>query len=495
MAPRLLVFLLALVCALEPAQAQWRRAESPHFIVYSQGPEADLRERTVLLERFDGLLRMATNVSAPPGPNKLTVYLVEGTEDLRIVRPGSSALLAGFYSATPNGIAAFVDRRLRDAENEILFHEYAHHFMMQHAAGAYPVWYVEGFAEYFATTRFHGPRIEVGNASAMRGDWVVNGRWLPMERVLFGSLAGLNAIDVSQFYAQSWLIVHYFFRTEERRAALRRYLAAARDADPRQAFEQATGFSPSELAEELRGYIRRGRISFTTITLANVEAPPSIAVTTLPRTAGDLILYEAALRRNIEGDAQARLVRRIREQAARRPQDPVARRTLAHAEILYGDAAAADPLLDPLIAAAPEDAELMYLKGLRYLMAAERGQDWATNAAAARRWFVRAHRAAPYHYQTLYRYSQSMRREADYFSDQVSEILLLAHELAPQVSEIRLNAAVMQMNRGAFTEAEGLLRPIANDPHDPQLAQTARELLEHARARRRPQPAQEPRAD
>ena len=34
---------------------------------------------------------------------------------------------------------------------KVLFHEYAHYFMYQHSAAAYPFWYSEGFAELFGT--------------------------------------------------------------------------------------------------------------------------------------------------------------------------------------------------------------------------------------------------------------------------------------------------------------------------------------------------------
>ena len=36
----------------------------------------------------------------------------------------------------------------------VLFHEYAHHFMLQYAPAAYPAWYVEGFAEVVSTASF-----------------------------------------------------------------------------------------------------------------------------------------------------------------------------------------------------------------------------------------------------------------------------------------------------------------------------------------------------
>jgi hypothetical protein len=223
-----------------------------------------------------------------------------------------------------------------------------------------------------------------------------------------------------------------------------------------------------------------------------------VTVTTLPAGANDLMLYEAALRIGLSEEKGREYLPLIRAAAARHEGDPFAQRVLAHAELRHGDAAVADRLLDALLAANPNDAELMYFKGMRFLVAAQR-DDWDTNARAARTWFTRAHRADANHYQTLMRYAESMHRERDYVSENSSNILMLAHDLAPQVSSISINAAALLMARGEYAQAAALLRPLAADPHNAGLAQAARQLLQEAlagrppgRTRRQPQPAEAP---
>ena len=49
---------------------------------------------------------------------------------------------------------------------------------------------------------------------------------------------------------------------------------------------------------------------------------------------------------------------------------------------------------------------------------------------------TRAHRVDPNHFQTLYRFAQSLRGEADISSENTSNVLLLAHQLAPQVATV-----------------------------------------------------------
>lgn len=79
-----------------------------------------------------------------------------------------------------------------------------------------------------------------------------------------------------------------------------------------------------------------------------------------------------------------------------------------------------------------------------------------------------------------------MRRERNYVSENSSNILMLAHDLAPQVPAITMNAAALLMVRGEFAQAAALLRPLAADPHNAGLAQSARQLLQDALAGRRP---------
>jgi hypothetical protein len=481
--------LLALVFGAGPARAEWLRAQSPNFIVYSEESEGRLRERITLLENFDRLLRVITTVNDPPAPARLHIYVVSGPEDLRTIHPAPPGIV-GYYVATPYGIAALVDRlagggRDREARDraaeETLLHEYAHHFMRQYRANAYPAWYVEGFAEYFATATFRNRSIDIGNFSPGRAYSIVEGQWLPIDRVLFGTVGGLSREQMSQFYAQSWLLTHYFYSTAERQAALRRYLVAARSGD-RAALEQATGLTAERLSEELRRYIRGGQIRYRRLTLDEAQAGPAITVARLPAAAGDMMLFEAKLRIGLSDEEAPSALERMRAAAARHPGDPLAQRVLAHAEALHGEGAAADRLLDPLIASAPGDAELMYYKGLRHLRAARESDDEGPHGAAARTWFTRAHRADQNHFQTLYRYAEALRGQPGYVSENTENVLLLAHQLAPQVAEVTMNAAIMLINRRKYAEAEALLRPLSVDPHNSGLAEAALQLIERARS-------------
>ncbi len=486
--------LLLLILTAAPAAAEWRRAESPNFVVYGESSEARLRARILLLEEFHRLLVSVTSVNSAAAPNRFTVYIVSGNDDLRRIGDVSSSV-AGFYVASPYGIAAFVDAASEANAQETLFHEYVHHFMWQYAPSAYPPWYVEGFAEYFMTTQFRSNEVHVGLGSASRAWSVLDGQWIPMEQVLFGSRDRRSGMYWQRYYSQAWMIVHYFNSSAALKAKLRGFLAAIRRGDePREAFERETGLTVTTLTQALRAYFGDGRIPYARFTRPAMT-PPAVTVAQLPRSANDLLLYEAALKIGSRSAARTGLIDRVRAAAARHGEDPYARRVLAHAEVMFGDSAAGAQQVERLLQASPNDAELLYLMGLRHLNDAEKGEDPEGNARQAARWFTRAHRANGNHYQTLYRYAQSLRGREGYDSDNMANILALAHELAPQVVEISMSTAAMLIGRRDYDLAERILEPIASNPHNEELAQSAQQLLVRAREARSAQvPAAAPAA-
>jgi hypothetical protein len=482
---RIFVALIALVIAgATPASAEWRRAESPNFVLYGNVSEGNLRARILLLEDFDKLLRTLTSADEPANLNKLHIYITDGPDSLRSIRPLPPGT-AGFYAVSTAGIAAFVDGREEGKGNYILFHEYVHHFMRANSSNTWPTWYSEGFAEYFATVRIGSRRIDIGNFDPGRTGSLEAMEWLPLERVLGHGISGLTREQIQQYYAQAWLLTHYLYSTPERQQLLRRLLAAQRrTADPAAALQMVGGPTLAELTAELRRYFRAGSIQYRQMERASNATPPRVTITTLPASAGDIILVEGALRIGIPEENRQPTLQRVRAAAAHYPGDPLAARVLAHLELLYGDPAAADRLLDPLIQAQPDNGDLLYLKGLRWWAAANSEHPPEGADAQARTWFERARAADDTHFQTLYRLAESRRGDDDYVSTATGALLERAHMLAPQVPEITMNTAIMLISLHRYDDAIRMLRPLALSPHDEGLSRTATQLISQAVAAR-----------
>lgn len=474
--------LCALLSALPSvAAARWHEARSPNFIVYSDGSEAELRQSAALLEEYDRLLRRLTGTSAPPSPAALKVYLVGSAGKLRQIAHLPEGAL-GVYMARVGGTAMFAVRGDRPGlgGEEVLLHEYAHHFMTRYYPAAYPAWYREGFAEYVMTARFFPDRIEVGRFNPGRAITLLRGTWLPADRIFSRGTAGLSSAQLPQFYAESWLIVHYLFAAPERREALSRYLADLhRGVAEATAFQSAFGMDHRAFDTALKRY-RDGSIAFSVLDRDKGQSP-AITVKMLPEAADELLLRQAALNIGIADPAlEAETMTAIRIAATRYPDDPFARRVLARAEIGSGDRAAGVAMIDRLLAEAAPDPELLYYRGLADFFAGRRDEAARTERyAAAKMWFARAVEADPAYYTAIYRLALTTSTLSGQ-SEAVTSQFVTAHDLAPLVGDIAMDAATALAAEQRYAEAEAAILPIATNPHGGNSAR-AQALLDDIR--------------
>jgi Flp pilus assembly protein TadD len=186
---------------------------------------------------------------------------------------------------------------------------------------------------------------------------------------------------------------------------------------------------------------------------------------------------------------------KVRAAAARYPDDAYAKRVLAEAEVTLGDGAKGEKLLAELLATAPGDSELLYLRGMRSLRAAREDEERASaHLRSARGWFAQSHKADENRFQTLIRYAESLSATERFTSENTLNIMLLANQLAPQVSEVAMNTATVLMAHKRYKEAENLLMPLASNAHDPGLAAAAQVMLAQVRGKNGAPDTQKPNA-
>jgi hypothetical protein len=467
----------------------WRRALSAGFVVYSSGSEARLRSVVRDLESLDALLRRFTG--APPQSTpaaRLEVYLFNGRAPFLEAFPNARQDLAGFYQAAADIVAAygiFSDTSGLSSQ-EVLFHEYAHHFLDQHFANTYPIWYAEGFAEFVSTTTFLEDHIVVGRADTDRAATLNNARqtWLTMEQLLTASPWQLNMVDTDKFYAQSWLFTHYIVMTPGARDKFVAYVAALRrGTETMAAFQAAFGMSPTDMQRTLRIYLAN-RPHGLSLTRPAEVAHEEATVTALPPSAGTLLPISTRVRRGVADVDAPALLARVRQLASATPTDRFALMTLARAEATIGDRDRARTLLGPYLQAHADDVEALYLMGLSYSTDAERLQGEARRPllTQARHYFVQAHRLDENNVAVLYRYASTFAEvsmDEATFNNTIN-VLLLAHQLAPQITEIGFYVAQWLMSADRNAEAANILRPIAYDPHGGEAARQALTLLRRA---------------
>ncbi len=487
---RLLAAVAALFLLTAPglAQAKWLKAESARFIVYSDGDEQTLRHYVTRLEDFDTILRASHGLDPDEVPlRKLEIYMVRDIVEMRRVMPQAPDTLGGFYASGMGDLFAVSLRtRVRDDYgDDILLHEYTHHFMRQYMTPRYPGWLVEGYAEYFATAKLTTTRFELGLPNLGRLYQLRNERWISSELLLTEQPYGLDAEQRSAFYAQAWLLTHYMKADKARFAQLKAYEAAlVAGKDSKSAWLAATGEDLATLDTKLRAYAK-GQIISLIYTRARTLEPAPVMVTVLPPSADDFLLARQQLRHYVPEDDRPAFLATLRGRAAKHPGDRLARLTLAQAEIDFGDRGVGDRLLDEVIAANPADAEALRTKALAMMDDDDSAQSLDDRYAAAGKLLIRANKAEPDDYRTLVAYARTRQVvDDDYPSDNTLNVLLLASQLAPQVAETRLGAARGLMLQKQFDEAILQLNPVANDPHGGGAAEAARSLLRQIVANR-----------
>lgn len=486
-AARLLLLALA-VLALTPAAAlaEWRRAESPHFIVYSDGSERTLRDYTAKLERFDGLMRIRFGGGDDDDARKLPVYLVGDDRALRIAQPDLPDGIAGYYSSSENDIFAIL---VRGKSDDILLHEYTHHFMAKNGDGRYPGWLSEGFAEYFATaTVSERGKASFGLPDPGRQYALQQNRWLSMDQLLRakGSFDIQDRTARGMYYAQSWALTHWVLSDAGRVRSLVAYLAAINGGqDAVEAWQAIFGLTPEQLTTQLRAYAR-GSLRYAELDIPPIT--PTITVSTLPVAADAVLLTLINARApdpsDIDGPA---LLRTLQAAAVRFPDDSLALVALGRAERQWGDDAAAERALTTALERQADNIEGLLLMAdiidERADVAAD-DVEGARQRRLAQGFLRRAFEADPTDYRVYAALARIRRRAPDYPNDNDLETWALAVRYAPQVMSIRGDAAIAMLERDRYEDAITLLTPIVNNPHGGSGAERAREMLEQIEQRR-----------
>lgn len=472
--------LLTLLALLVPAiaHAEWHEASSDHFVVYSDDSPERITRFTEKLERFDRTLRYLTKVPGGSiGPaNRVTVYVVDGTTSIQ--RLSGRRNVAGFYIPRAGGSVAFVPRRGGsgkfdlDAE-EVLFHEYTHHFMLSNFAdAAFPKWFVEGFAEFFATVQMRPDgAIWVGTPPLYRAYAFAHGTPVSVAR-----LVGGDADDSDEaIYAQGWLLTHMLHFDRTRKGQLGAYMDAINEGrSPKQAAE---AFGDARQLERDLGRYMRDKLSYVSIP---ATAVPVATVRVRPLTRGEAAVMDVRIRskRGVNRKAALALLPAARRAAAPFPADPAAQVALAEAEYDAGNYPLAEAAARRTIAADPKSVD-----GHVYLGMARMAQAAAGKVTDAKTWrdirqsFLAANAIDTEDPEPLMLFYNSFHAAGQEPTDNAMDALIRAHQLGPQDTGLRMTTAAMLMRDDRGPAARQMLAPIAYAPHGGGIALAATALI------------------
>ncbi|NWK94760.1 hypothetical protein DM806_03585 [Sphingobium lactosutens] len=459
------------------AQAAWYQAQTRHFTVYSEGNDAKLRSFAERLEKFDYLLRVVTHVTDPERGSPVKVYLLSSESKVKALARNPN--VAGFYTTSDRTAFAVLSREAKASQfdfgaEEILFHEYTHHFMLHHFPAAYPAWYVEGFAEFFSVVKFpKDGSIEFGHVPMARAPGLVLGSPYPVKNLFARDTDGLSLRDGDRYYGTAWLLTHYFQYKPDRRTEIARYLKdvanGVKDIQPDSYF--AGGLAGLE--KDLKIYLRH-RLTASVLTPKELKID-AIIVSPVDPAQGALIEDELRLINHPKTEELPGIATAIRRIAAQYPASAHALALLAEAEWAaeQKDAALADA--DRAIAIDPKSSRAYAVRAEALL---EKAQDSDSDAdwKAALTSIVRANRADtedPVPLALFYRY-HAMR--GGKMPDLGYDGLYKAFTLLPQSPDYRFNLSHAMAAKGEYRMASVLLDPIAYSPHGSDMREAALKL-------------------
>ena len=482
--------------------SQWFRAESQHFVVYSDTREEDVTPLLDNLEKLDYLLRIYTQPAGKVEPKepKLTLYFHARLSGLVEIDGSAPADAMGMYSSCTSGVQGdglHLDRipSLGDGQldksplNDSLsyvFEAYARHFVYRHTDIRTPASFIDGFAQYFSSVRFSEQQMVVGRVPKSIGNYLKfldDGRRysLDYDDVLqsklanshnYGGAAGVRL----EYEAKAWLLMHYMLSSDDNRKRMSRYLVlVGNGASPTVAFERAFGVKTGDLGNVMWRYGLRG---MTVLRVAPQSLPSArISFRTLPKATGEFVLADAALKSCPGRQAGESLLKKVTALAARFPDDPLARLTWSRAQIDWGDPQQALSRLDADLRGDGANFEARYLAGMANLRLAAHSEGDTRRAflQAAQQHLQRAHSLNPQSPEIAFALFKAEVAATEMPGDAVLQGVILAWQSAREVDALTRSAALAYAYTGRADEAYRALGTLAQDPHDEPMAQWAKQ--------------------
>jgi tetratricopeptide (TPR) repeat protein len=486
----LLAVALAAGCAGYVQAAPLLIATSSHFRVFAAEKESDLRTRAENLERYHAVLHRLTGAQDANDLTPLTIYVVPEQRDI-----GAGNFVLGYYSHPAAGPFAVVPARLNglfidSVPRIILFHEYAHHFMLANFPALYSPWFVEGFAEFYSTAEVSGALATVGKPEPLRIHTLMAHWSSPLEH-LIAPTSPLSSDQTEQLYARAWLLVHYLTLSKSRGGQIEDYLRARDGGETeRQAFQTAFHSSIDGIDSELKAYFATSTLSYVTI-----DTPRTQTIDVRPATPGEIVEMKLVPRlRHLQNDRVGatsassdistrnsfrhhadQLAEDARELARKYPDDAAVQEQTAECEMVAGQADLAAASADQAIKLDPKQSRARL--ALAEIAIARSKPGDAQSLLSARRNIVTANQLAPADPLPLIAYYRSFAEHGLAVPEIAVRGLERAHQLVPQDDDVRMLLAEERIAGKHYVEAASLLRPVALSPHDEPQRGVAQALL------------------
>jgi tetratricopeptide (TPR) repeat protein len=490
-------FLLCLFATA--ANAEWLEASSDHFVIYGDQKEKAVKQFAERLERFHAAMaHVFKREPAKPSPsNRVTIFAVSDTAKVRQVIGIKNRDVAGIYIPRAGASIALIPR-LKGAVSQfelsgetILYHEYAHHFMLANLTDrAYPRWFVEGFAEFFAGVKFNANgSVSLGVPPIFRASELLYGQEVPIRKLLdYDGGPDSSKSSNDSFYLQSWALFHYLQLMPERAGQQVKYgQLLAEGLSPLAAAESAFG-DLDRLAKDMNAYLKSSKVSIVVIKETALTIAP-VAMRKL--SAGEAAMMPIVIesKAGVTHEEALSLVPEARKIAALYPNDAAVLAALAEAEFDAENDDAAIAAADRALAIDPNQINAHIQKGYALSRKVQSGALPKESWKDVRIQFAKANRVENDNPIPLVQFYLSFVAQHETPTKNAIDGLEWAMQLAPFDASLRWLVAQQMVSDERFEDAALTLAPLAYSPHPGEHTDMARRLLKEVEARLQKPPA------
>jgi uncharacterized protein DUF1570 len=462
-----------------PAEAQWRRIDSPNFVVMGEVGEGNLRDVAVKFEAFREMLSrlLGETLIATPVPTVVLVFPHDRAfTPFKPTFEGKPIELAGLFVPRRDINYILIVSDGRPDRFRVVFHEFVH-LVVSNTGKRVPAWLNEGLAELYSTFEIYkgGREAILGNLIDYHLARLNEMPLLPLDQLLavdHDSPLYNEGNRRSLFYAQSWALTHLIMLGSVRRTnELGVYVnQLSQGAPPKQAWQQA--FGTADIARELDNYVRRQDFKGYRFTFSDKVASFDAAAMTMSRANSEALLAGYFVR-------QQRL-----DEAARRVADAAkldannAGLAIVGAEIdtAKGDYDAADKRLR---AVKPADWLTAYLAGVAVAELSDEkpGRPERPDVDAARRLFDAAASGRPPFANALARMVALEMSSGSTPSTETRAAIERARALAPGRHEYAFIHAQVLAQQSDFAGARAILGPLMTGVYSEEVRDLARRVM------------------
>jgi tetratricopeptide (TPR) repeat protein len=290
---------------LEPPslRERWTKTTIDNIVIFSNAPDRIVRsigdDLLIFRKTLSEVSKLETRASVP-----MYVFAFRGEVSFAPYRAAALGSghenVQGIFMELPdaNRVVMSADSGL----DQVVYHELAHYSVQNTVVGA-PPWVHEGLAEFYSTlSPLGGSRsVRLGLPEKALLAFLQDHGLMPLPELFRFSPMKHKTTEavVEQFYAESWLLIHYFLIGNPKRGAgLGTFLSLLDHGESSlDAFDKAFGISMQELLAELNSYLRRGRYNAVAYTLTSgvgdVPQPREVGRDEILANLGDLLLHIA----------------------------------------------------------------------------------------------------------------------------------------------------------------------------------------------------------